>query len=112
MTISEKFTEYAAQVLDSLRAEGLRAEPSFGAEKIGLKIRDIALQKVPYALSHWGSGSANHTVGVRNNRTNQDLGQMPLTDFVRHCLTEVRTPEALNSRRECLLNNAGNPALP
>ncbi len=59
LTISEKFTDYATQVLNALRGDGLRAEPSFGAEKIGLKIRDIALQKVPYAL----------IIGARKRRT-------------------------------------------
>jgi threonyl-tRNA synthetase len=91
LTISEKFTEYAGQVLNALRAEGLRAEASFGAEKIGLKIRDIALQKIPYALIIGAQEAQNHSVGVRHNRTNQDLGQMPLADFVQRCLLEVRT---------------------
>jgi len=89
LTISEKFTEYATVVLESLRAAGLRVDASFGAEKIGLKIRDIALQKIPYALIIGAQEAQNHTVGVRHNRTNQDLGQMPLTDFVQRCLMEV-----------------------
>jgi threonyl-tRNA synthetase len=91
LTISEKFTEYATQVVDALRAEGLRVAPSLGAEKMQVKIRDIALQKIPYALIIGAQEAQNHTVGVRHNRTNQDLGQMSLTGFVQRCLTEVRT---------------------
>jgi threonyl-tRNA synthetase len=95
LTISEKFNEYGGEVLDALRAEGLRVEQSFGAEKIGLKIRDIALQKVPYALIIGSQEVQNRSVGVRHNRTNQDLGQMPLTEFVQRCLVEVRTRSGL-----------------
>jgi threonyl-tRNA synthetase len=91
LTISEKYNDYAREVEAALKAAGLRTEGRFGAEKIGLKIRDTALQKIPYALIIGGQEAQNRTVGVRHNRSNQDLGQMPLSEFIERCKQEDRT---------------------
>jgi threonyl-tRNA synthetase len=90
LTISEKYNSYAQEAIDALRGAGLRVEPGLGAEKIGAKIRDASLQKVPYSLIIGEREAAARAVSVRNNRANKDLGQVPLTEFVQRCLQEVQ----------------------
>ncbi len=50
LTIAERHTEFARQVADALRKEGIRAEENFDNEKIGYKIRQSAVRKVPYSV--------------------------------------------------------------
>ena len=50
LTIAERHTEFARQVADTLRKEGIRAEENFDNEKIGYKIRQSAMRKVPYSV--------------------------------------------------------------
>ena len=50
LTIAERHAEYAAQVLEQLRAEGIRAELNTDNEKIGYKIRNATIRKVPYLV--------------------------------------------------------------
>src|SRR3954447_23678001 len=71
LTISEKYNTYAQEAVDALRGAGLRVEAGLGAEKIGAKIRDASLQKVPYSLIIGEKESAVRAVAVRNNRANK-----------------------------------------
>jgi threonyl-tRNA synthetase len=88
LSISEKSNEYAATAAAALSAAGLRVESNLGPEKIGAKIRDATLQKVPYMLIIGEQEAAAQKVAVRS-RTAGDQGQMSLTDFVSRCQTEV-----------------------
>ncbi len=90
LTISEKHNAYAQEVIDALRAEGVRVEASLGSEKIGAKIRDATLQKVPYMLIIGEQEAQKRAVSVRH-RTAGDQGQIPLTEFIQRCQQEVRT---------------------
>ena len=78
-TVSEKFADYGARVRDELAAAGVRVELDARGEKIGYKIREAQLQKVPYMLVCGGREVESGTVSVRL-RTGEDLGPMPISE--------------------------------
>lgn len=91
MTISEKFLDYGNQVVDALKAAGLRVEARFGPEKIGAKIRDASMEKIPYQLVVGEKEAAEQKVAVRGRGEKPDQGQMSLTEFIDRCKQEVAT---------------------
>jgi threonyl-tRNA synthetase len=80
--------EYAAQVVKTLQKQGVRAESDLRNEKITYKIREHSLQKVPYILVAGDKEKASGAVAVRA-RGNQDLGVMPLDDFIRKLADDI-----------------------
>ncbi len=87
LPIADRHHEYATRVLESLRAAGLRGEADERKEKIGLKIREAEVQKIPYILVVGDKEAAAGTVSVRA-RGGQDRGPTPLPDFVRTLAAE------------------------
>ncbi|HYO08105.1 MAG TPA: threonine--tRNA ligase, partial [Tepidisphaeraceae bacterium] len=81
LTISERFLDYGKQVADALRGANLRVEGRFGPEKIGAKIRDASMEKIPYLLIVGEQESAHGTVSVRGRGDKPDQGAMPLAEF-------------------------------
>jgi threonyl-tRNA synthetase len=81
LPLSEKFLGYGRKVRERLAAAGLRSELDTRDEKLGFKIREAQLQKVPYMLVVGGREEENGTVAVRL-RTEEDLGAMSVEDFV------------------------------
>jgi threonyl-tRNA synthetase len=81
LPLSEKFLDYGREVHERLTAAGLRTELDTRDEKLGFKIREAQLQKVPYMLVVGGREEENGTVAVRL-RTEEDLGAMSVEDFV------------------------------
>ena len=81
---------YAADVRRRLDAAGLQAELDARQEKIGYKIREAQLQKVPYMLVVGDREVADGTVSVRS-RSGGDLGAQPIDAFIASALEEVRT---------------------
>jgi threonyl-tRNA synthetase len=79
-SISEHTADYAADVVKALQKQGVRASCDLRADKIGYKIREHSMQKVPYILVVGDKEKANGAVSVRA-RGNLDLGVMPLDDF-------------------------------
>jgi threonyl-tRNA synthetase len=94
LSISERFNEYAQQVVDALKKENIRVEPNLGPEKIGAKIRTAAMEKIPYSLIIGEQEAAAQKVAVRNNRANADMGQMALTELIQRLDQEIRTKGA------------------
>ena len=88
LPISDRHLEYARRVRDELAAAGLRVELDERQEKIGFKIREAQLQKVPYMLVTGDREAAEGTVSVRN-RTAGDLGARPVTAFIQDALDEI-----------------------
>jgi threonyl-tRNA synthetase len=88
LPISDRHLEYAARVQAELEAAGLRAEMDARVEKIGYKIREAQLQKVPYMLVIGDREAAEGTVSVRN-RSAGDLGPQGVTEFVRAAIDEI-----------------------
>jgi threonyl-tRNA synthetase len=90
LPIADRHLEYARGVRDRLAADGLRAELDERQEKIGYKIREAQLQKIPYMLVVGDREAAEGTVAVRT-RTGGDRGARPLAEFSAAALEEVRT---------------------
>lgn len=92
LPISEKYEAYAESVLAELKANGIRATADHRAEKIGYKIREARLQKVPYLLVVGAKEEEEKRVSVRS-RYLGDEGQKVLDDFINDICKEIRTKE-------------------
>ena len=90
LPISDRHLAYGAGVRDQLVAAGLRAELDERQEKIGYKIREAQLQKVPYMLVVGDREAAEETVSVRS-RTGGDLGARRIGEFVDAARAEIDT---------------------
>ena len=90
LPIADRHQEYAAVVRDRLAQSGLRVELDDRQEKIGYKIREAQLQKVPYMLVVGDREAAEGTVAVRT-RTGGDQGAKSIEAFLTDALEEVRT---------------------
>ncbi|MEN9946749.1 MAG: hypothetical protein RLZZ293_1135 [Pseudomonadota bacterium] len=86
LNISEKQANYAKSIHTQLKAQGIRADIDLSNEKIGYKIRQQTLQKVPYLLVIGDNEMNNNLISVRK-QDGSDLGNMNLADFVSSCLT-------------------------
>lgn len=92
LDVSEKSEEYSREVFDRLLAAGIRPSKDLRSEKIGKKIREAQLEKVPYMLVIGEAEAADGEVSVRR-RDKGDLGKMKLDDFVSLCLSQIRSRE-------------------
>ncbi len=90
LPISERLLEQARDVKQQLMQAGLRVTLDDRNEKIGYKIREAQLQKIPYMLVIGDKEIENNTVSVRS-RKNGDLGAVPLTQFIEEAKTEIET---------------------
>jgi len=89
LPISDKFGEYAEKVAKELRYEGIRAEVDDRNEKIGKKIRDTELMKVPYMLVVGEKEMNEGMVAVRKHGEG-DKGTMPLQEFIAEITKTVK----------------------
>ena len=90
MNITDAQAEYVREMAQALVNEGFRVESDLRNEKIGYKIREHSLQKVPYQLVAGGREMENGTLAVRT-RSGEDLGSLSLTDLVARLRTELDT---------------------
>lgn len=81
LNISEKQAEYAAKVCRQLIDLGVRAEVDTSNEKVGYKIRQQTMQKIPYLLVVGDNEVANEQITVRK-QDGSDLGAMSVTEFI------------------------------
>ena len=88
LPVSDKALPYAEKVRAALREEGFRVDVDSSAEKLGAKIREATLMKVPYQLVVGPRDEAAGTVSVRS-RADGDLGAMSLPDFVAKLKSEA-----------------------
>jgi threonyl-tRNA synthetase len=88
LPISDRHLAYARSVHDGLKAAGLRAELDERQEKIGFKIREAQLQKVPYMLVVGDRESGDGTVSVRA-RAGGDQGARPVEQFIASAREEI-----------------------
>ena len=88
LPVSNLFEEYAAQVRDRLQAAGIRVELDARNEKIGYRVREAQLSKVPYMAIVGGDEQDAGTVSVRA-RKEGDGGLMPIEDFIQKLLQEI-----------------------
>ena len=88
LPISEKFNDYAHEIKKSMEEKGFRVETDDRAEKIGFKIREAQLMKIPYMLVVGEKEVEEGLVSVRK-RDEGDLGQMSMEAFVDRLAEEV-----------------------
>lgn len=88
LTISDKQKEYADELVKQFMKEGIRAELDDREEKIGYKIREAQLQKIPYMLIIGEKEVEANAVGVRA-RKEGDIGQMPVKEFISKIKEEI-----------------------
>jgi threonyl-tRNA synthetase len=102
LPIADRHLDHARSVRERLTSAGLRADLDERQEKIGYKIREAQLQKIPYMLVTGDREVADDAVAVRS-RTGGDLGARSVSAFIEQAQTEVRTKgkgPALSERGE------------
>ena len=92
LPISEKYIDYAQKVNEQLAANGVRSSVDNRSEKIGFKIRDARLKRVPYMLVVGEKEQEAGVVSVRS-RYEGDEGQKALDTFINDICAEIRTKE-------------------
>ena len=90
MPITDRTNEYAQSVADQLNALGMRVETDLRNEKIGYKIREAQMQKIPYMLVVGDKEAEAGTVSVRT-RNGGDMGAMELDAFIAQIQEEIAT---------------------
>ena len=91
LPIADRHFDYAYDVKKQLEAKGIRVELDDRNEKIGYKIREARLQKVPYMLVIGDSEVEANAVAVRRRGEDGDLGAMPLADYINMAVEEIET---------------------
>jgi len=90
MNITDRQDDYVRKVADFLKNQGLRVETDLRNEKIGFKIREHTLQRVPYLLVAGDKEVAAELLSVRT-RSGKDLGQMSAQTFVERLRSELES---------------------
>jgi threonyl-tRNA synthetase len=88
LTITERQDDYARSVVEALRKKGLRVEADLRNEKIGFKIREHTLKRVPYLLVLGDREMETQTVAVRT-RSGEDLGSMGIDPLLTRIQAEI-----------------------
>jgi threonyl-tRNA synthetase len=102
LPIADRHMDYARSVRERLAAEGLRVELDERQEKIGYKIREAQLQKIPYMLVVGDKEAADGAVAVRS-RTGGDLGPRSVEDFLTSALREAQRRSAIENPQSTLV---------
>lgn len=90
LPITDKFNEYSNEIAQKLRASGIRVETDFRNEKIGYKIREAQLEKVPYMIIIGEKEMEAQMISVRS-RDAGDMGSQDLNAFISGLKTEIET---------------------
>ena len=88
LPVTDRAHEYAKDLTQKLVDAGIRAEDDCRSEKLGYKIREAQMQKIPYMLVVGDRDMENGTVSVRT-RKGEDLGAMAMDAFLSKCLSEI-----------------------
>jgi threonyl-tRNA synthetase len=88
MNITDKQADFVAQVTEKLQKMGIRAISDLRNEKIGFKIREHTIQKLPYLLVVGDKEVENGTVAVRT-RKGVDLGTLSVEQFIEHLQADI-----------------------
>ncbi len=88
LPVTDRAHDYAKELNAQLNDANIRAEADCRSEKLGYKIREAQMQKIPYMLVVGDRDMENHTVSVRT-RAGEDLGAMSLEDFLAKCQAEI-----------------------
>ncbi len=88
LPVSDKFNDYGKQIEAQLRNAGIRATGDYRSDKVGAKIREASLEKIPYMLVVGDKEVSASSVAVRH-RTEGDLGTMNINDFLAKLSDEI-----------------------
>ena len=99
LPISDKHLEYGQKVLEKLSEAGIRAEIDTRAEKIGYKIREAQMKKIPYMLVVGAKEEEEEKVSVRS-RFQGDEGRKGLEEFIEDILKEIASKEIRKAEKE------------
>jgi threonyl-tRNA synthetase len=86
--VNPAYEAYVNEVAEKLRRAGVRVETDMRNEKLGYKIREAQLEKIPYMLVIGENESLNGTVSVRR-RGEGDLGVQPVDEFIARATHEI-----------------------
>ena len=92
LPISDKYADYAEEVVKRFKNQGVRIEADYRTEKIGYKIRDARLERVPYICVVGEKEAESNTLSVRS-RKNGEEGSIDLVEFEARLLTEIANKE-------------------
>lgn len=99
LPISDKYLEYGQKVYAALEEAGIRAEIDTRAEKIGYKIREAQMNKIPYMLVVGAKEEESGVVSVRS-RFAGDEGQADLAEFVKKIKEEIEKKEIRETTKD------------
>ncbi|MBQ2244401.1 MAG: hypothetical protein II320_01025 [Oscillospiraceae bacterium] len=88
LPITDRAHDYARELSNKLNSLNIHAETDCRSEKLGYKIREAQMQKIPYMLVIGDRDMENGTVSVRT-RKGEDLGAMTPDQFIAKCLMEI-----------------------
>ena len=94
LPIADRHLDYAYEVKKALEEKGMRVEIDDRSEKVGYKIREAQLEKVPYMMILGDKDIENNCVSIRA-RKQGDLGSMKLEEFIAKAVEEIET-KAIN----------------
>lgn len=94
LPISDKFNDYAEKIKKAYEEKGIRVEVDDRAEKIGLKIRQAQLNKIPYSLIVGEKEEANEEVSIRK-RDEGEKGQKNYLEFMNELLKEIEEKDRI-----------------
>lgn len=89
LSITDRTADYAKEISDRLSALGIRTETDLRSEKIGYKIREARLDKVPYMIIVGDKEQESGTLSVRERGENGELGNMTFDEFVKRVQQEI-----------------------
>ncbi len=90
MSLTDRTADYAEDIAESLRLAGIRAKTDVRSEKIGYKIREAQMEKIPYMVIVGDKEKEEKTLSVRH-RKDGDIGSFTLSDFTAKVVDEDRT---------------------
>ncbi len=99
LPISDKYADYAESVIKELKQNNIRVEGDFRTEKIGYKIREARLERIPYILVVGEKEQAEGSVSVRS-RSAGDEGMTPLKDFISRINEEILSKAIIEAKEE------------
>lgn len=92
LPISDKYQEYANKVTKEMKQRGIRVEVDNRAEKIGYKIREARMERIPYLVIVGQKEEEENTLSVRS-RFNGDEGSVAVSEFIKDILNEINNKE-------------------
>jgi len=98
LPVSDKFNDYGKQVENQLRNAGIRVSGDYRSDKVGAKIREASLEKIPYMLVVGDKEVSSSTVAVRH-RTDGDLGTLPMETLITQLQSEINERKLARSSK-------------